>query len=71
LPRELKDREKMNQMDLSLQRRLLYADEGEDMLNRIVTVTIMDASLPTRIEAASVQWKHTSSHSTKTFKVTP
>jgi hypothetical protein len=36
-PRELKDREKMNRMGLSLQHLLLYADEGEDMLNTIVT----------------------------------
>jgi hypothetical protein len=37
VPRELKDRGKMNRMGLSLQRLLRYADEGEDMLNRIVT----------------------------------
>jgi hypothetical protein len=38
VPRELKDRgEKMNQMGLSLQHLLWYADEGEDMLNMIVT----------------------------------
>jgi hypothetical protein len=36
VPRELKGREKMNQMGLSLQHLLQYADEGEDMLNRIV-----------------------------------
>jgi ribosomal protein S25 len=37
VPRQLKDREKVNRMGLSLQRLLRYADEGEDMLNRIVT----------------------------------
>jgi hypothetical protein len=37
VPRELKDREKMNLMGLSLQHLLWYADEGEDMLNWIVT----------------------------------
>jgi hypothetical protein len=37
VPRELKDREKMNRMDLSLQHLLRYADSGEDMLNRIFT----------------------------------
>jgi hypothetical protein len=35
--RELKDRENMNQLDLSLQHLLWYADEGEDTLNSIVT----------------------------------
>jgi hypothetical protein len=35
--KELKDREEMkNRMGLSLQHLLRYADEGEDMLNRIV-----------------------------------
>jgi hypothetical protein len=37
VPRELKDREKMNEMGLSLKLLLQYADEGEDILNRIVT----------------------------------
>jgi hypothetical protein len=37
VPRELQDREKMNQMGLSMQHLLRYAYEGEDMLNRIVT----------------------------------
>jgi hypothetical protein len=37
--RELKDREKVKRMGLSLQSLLRYADEGEEtsMLNRIVT----------------------------------
>jgi hypothetical protein len=37
VPRELKDREKIIRVGLSLQNILWYADEGEDMLNRIVT----------------------------------
>jgi hypothetical protein len=37
VPRELKNQEKMNRMGLFLQHLLQYADEGEDMLNRIVT----------------------------------
>jgi hypothetical protein len=37
IPRELKDGEKMNRMCLFLQHLLLYTDEREDMLNRIVT----------------------------------
>jgi transposase len=37
VPRELKDREKINQMSLPLQHLLRYANEGEDMLNGIVT----------------------------------
>jgi hypothetical protein len=39
-------------MDLSLQDLLQYTDEGEDMLNRIVTGgRIMGATLPTQIKA--------------------
>jgi hypothetical protein len=37
VPRELKDQEKMNLMSLFLQHLLWYADEGEGMLDRIVT----------------------------------
>jgi transposase len=37
MPRELKDWEKMSPVGLSLQHLLWYADEGEDILNRIVT----------------------------------
>jgi hypothetical protein len=60
-------------MCLSLQHLLLYADEGEDTLNRIVTG---DASwvhhYQPESKRASVQWKHPSSpRSTKKFKVTP
>jgi hypothetical protein len=35
--RELEHREKINRMGLSLQHLLRYADEGENMLNRIFT----------------------------------
>jgi transposase len=37
VPRELKDREKITRMGLFLQHLLRYADEGQDMLNRLVT----------------------------------
>jgi hypothetical protein len=37
VPRELKNREKMKRMVLSLQHLLRYADQGEDKLSRIVT----------------------------------
>jgi hypothetical protein len=62
----------MNQMVLFLQHLLWCADEGEDMLNRIVT---WDESwvhhYQPKSKCASMQWKHPSSpsHSTKTFKV--
>jgi hypothetical protein len=63
---------KMNQMCLSLQHLLRYADEGEDTLNRIDTE---DESCVHHYQPeskrASVQWKHTSSPSTKKFKVMP
>jgi hypothetical protein len=67
------DREKINRMDLSLQHLLRYADEGEDMLNRIVTG---DESwvhhYQPESKCASIQWKHPSSRSsTKKLKVTP
>jgi hypothetical protein len=71
VPRELKDREKINQMDLSLQHLLRYAAE-EDMLNKIVTV---DESwvhhYQTESNCASMQWKRPSSPSTKKVKVMP
>jgi hypothetical protein len=61
-------------MDLSLQRlrALRYADEGEDMLNRIVTG---DESWVHHYQLgskhASMQWKHRSSPcSTKKFQLT-
>jgi hypothetical protein len=37
VPRDLKNRKKMNLIGLSLQHLLRYADGGEDMLKRIVT----------------------------------
>jgi hypothetical protein len=71
VPRELKDREKMNRMGLSLQRLLRYADEGEDMLNRIVTAdeTWVHHYQP-ESKRSSMQWLHPSSPSTEKFKVT-
>jgi hypothetical protein len=52
----------MNRMDLSLQHRLRYADEGGDMLNRIITG---DESwvrhYQPKSKRASMQWKHPSS----------
>jgi hypothetical protein len=72
VPRELKDREKMNRMGLSLQRLLRYADKGEDMLNRIV---MEDESwvcyYQPKSNHASVRQKHLSSPSTKKFEFTP
>jgi hypothetical protein len=75
LPRERKDREKINRiMGLSLQHLLRYADEREDMLNRIVTgyELWVHHYLP-ESKRVSMQSKHpsTPSHSTKKFKVTP
>jgi hypothetical protein len=73
VPRELKDREKMNQMGLSLQHLLRYADQGDDtsMLNGFVTgdESRMHHYQP-ELKCASMQWKHPSSNSTKKFKVT-
>jgi hypothetical protein len=62
----------MNRMGLCLQHPLPYADEGEYMLNSIVTG---DASLEHHYQSeskhASMQCKHPSSLSAKKFKVTP
>jgi hypothetical protein len=64
VPRELKDREKMNQTGLSLQHLIQYADEGEDVLNSIATA---DESWVRHYQPeskrASVQWKDPSSPS--------
>jgi hypothetical protein len=72
MPRELKGREKINRMGLSLQHLLQYADEREDMFNRIVTG---DESwvhhYQPKSKRASMQWKHPSSPSTKKFNVMP
>jgi histone-lysine N-methyltransferase SETMAR len=63
---------KINQLGLSLQHLLRYADEEEDMLNRIA---ITDESwvhhYQPESKRASVKWKHPNSPSTKKFKVTP
>jgi histone-lysine N-methyltransferase SETMAR len=70
VPRELKDREQMNRMGLSLQRLLQYAGDGEDTLNRIVTG---DESwvhyYQPESERVSVLWKHPSSLSANKCKV--
>jgi hypothetical protein len=74
VPRELKGRENTYWMGLSLQHPLRYANEGEDMLNWIVT---RDESwvhhYQPKSKRASMQWKDSSSlfRSTKKFKVTP
>jgi hypothetical protein len=72
VPRELKDREKMNQTGLSLKHLLQYADEGEDILNRTVTEEeSWVRHYQPKPKHVSMQWKHASSLSTKKFKVTP
>jgi hypothetical protein len=55
-------------MGLSLQHLLRFADEGEDILNRIVTVVklwVHHYAYQPESMRASVQWKHPSSPSTK------
>jgi hypothetical protein len=58
MPRELKDREKINRPDLSLQHLLRYADGGDDMLNWIVTgeESWVHHCQP-KSKRASMQWK--------------
>jgi hypothetical protein len=61
-------------MGLSLQNLLRYEDEGEDMLNRIITsAKSWVHHYQPETKRASMQWKHpsSSSHSTKEFKVMP
>jgi histone-lysine N-methyltransferase SETMAR len=61
-------------MGLSLQHILRYADEGEEtsMLNTIATgEESWVIHYQPESERASMQWKHPSSPSIKTFKVTP
>jgi hypothetical protein len=67
--RELKDREKINRMDVSLQHLLRYADEGEDMLNKIVTgeESWVHHYQP-ESKRTSMQWKHPSSLSTESVR---
>jgi hypothetical protein len=62
----------MNGMDLSLEHLLRYADEGEDMFNRIVTgdESWLHHYRP-ESKRASIQWKHPSSSSTKQVMSTP
>jgi hypothetical protein len=68
--KKLKNREKRNLIGLSLQHLLRYADEGEDMLNRIVTgeESLVHHYQP-ESKCTSVQWKHPSSPSTKKLEV--
>jgi hypothetical protein len=71
VPKELKDRDKVNQMGLSLQHLLRFADEGEDMLNKTVTgdeSRVLDYQPNSK--HASMQWKYRSLSSTKKLKVT-
>jgi hypothetical protein len=65
-------KKQMNLMGLSVQRLLRYAGEGGNMLNRIVTGEdswVHQYQLESK--CASVQWKHPSSPSTKSIKITP
>jgi hypothetical protein len=57
VPRYLKDREEINQMDLSLQHLLRYADEGEDTrtLNRTVTLGTYHACITTNSNKSVLQ----------------
>jgi hypothetical protein len=57
-------------MDLSLQHFLQYSDEGEYMLNRIVTgdKSWVHQYQP-KSKCASMQWKHPISPSTKVHEV--
>jgi hypothetical protein len=58
-------------MGLSLQHLLWYEDEGEDVLNRIVTGDeLWVHHYQPESKRASMQWKHTSSPSTEKFKFT-
>jgi hypothetical protein len=69
LPTELKDRETMNRIGLSLQHLLRYADE-EDTFNKIVAG---DQSWmhhhQSESKGVSMQWKYPSSPSAKKLKV--
>jgi hypothetical protein len=68
--RKLKAQEKMSRMGLSLQHLLWYADEGEDMLNWIVTGDKpWVPHYQSEWKHASMQWKHPSSSSTKKLEV--
>jgi hypothetical protein len=71
VPKEPKDQEKMKRLGLSLQQLLRHADEGEEIVNRIVTEheSWVHHYQP-KSKCASMQWKHPSSHSTKKHKVT-
>jgi hypothetical protein len=60
----------MNRRGLFLQHLLRYADEGEDMLNWIVTGDESRVHhYQPESKRASVQWRHPTSPSSKKFKV--
>jgi hypothetical protein len=69
VPRELKDRERMNRLGLSLQYLLRYAHEG-DVLSRTITgeESWVHRCQP-ESKRTSVQWKHPSSPSTTKLEV--
>lgn len=72
VPRDLNAENKMNRMGQCLHNLCRYADEGEDMLTRIITA---DESwvhhYQPESKRVSMQWKHPSSPCAKKFKVTP
>ncbi|BFZ13360.1 hypothetical protein BsWGS_16399 [Bradybaena similaris] len=72
VPRQLTDEHKMNRLGLPLEHLCQYANEGEDMMNRIITG---DESwvhhYQPESKRASMQWKHPSSPCVQKFKVTP
>ena len=72
VPRDLNDENKMNRMGLSLHHLCRYADEGENMLRRIITAdeSWVHHHQP-ESKRASMQWKHPSSPCSKKFKITP
>ncbi|XP_023710290.1 uncharacterized protein LOC111866029 [Cryptotermes secundus] len=71
VPRELKDRGKINQMGLSLQRLLRYADEDDTSLLNMTDTEEEPWVHHYQPESkrASVQWKHPSSLSTKSSRL--
>jgi transposase len=68
VPRKLKDREKINRMGMTLQHLLRYADEGEDMFNRIVngcittnpyeSVLQCNRNIPVHLQPKSLRLRH-------------
>jgi hypothetical protein len=58
----------MNRLGLNLQHLLLYADEGEDMLNSTGDETWVHHYQP-ESKRASMQWKHPSSPQPKSLRL--